>query len=82
MRKRKLLANALFMSASALLLRFAGVSFNVWLSNRIGEAGMGLFQLISSAYMLAVTFATSGIRTATVRLLSEESALKSRGGAI
>ena len=60
------------MTLTALLLRTIGMFFRVWLSGRIGSEGMGLYQLIFSVYMLAATFATSGITTAVTRLIAEE----------
>ncbi len=53
-------------------LRFAGIIFKVWLSGEIGSEGIGLYQLIFSVYVLASTFATSGISTAVTRLCAEE----------
>ena len=58
--------NTLLLTATALLMRTIGVAFNAYLSQKIGEAGIGLFQLIMSVYTLAVTFASSGIRLLTI----------------
>ena len=72
MQKGRFLKNAVIMTASALLLRTIGMFFRVWLADSIGSEGMGLYQLIFSVYMLAATFATSGITTAVTRLIAEE----------
>jgi len=48
-----------------------GMFFRVYISNKIGSEGMGLYQLIFSIYILASTFATSGISVAVTRLISE-----------
>lgn len=53
-------------------MRAVGVAFNVYLSAKIGAAGMGLYSLIMSVYTFAVTFATSGINLAVTRVISEE----------
>lgn len=53
-------------------MRFAGIIFKVWLSGKIGSEGIGLYQVIFSFYVLASTFATSGISTAVTRLCAEE----------
>lgn len=66
------LKNAVILTATSLLLRTVGIFFRVWLSNRIGAEGMGLYQLVFSIYILASTFATSGISTAVTRLIAEE----------
>jgi len=80
-RSRTLLFNTILLTTASLLLRAVGVSFQVYLSERIGAAGMGLFGLISSANMLAITVATSGVRFATTRLVSEEMGLNRPAGA-
>lgn len=73
MKKKKVfLINTVILTATALLLRGIGLFFRVYLSNIIGAEGMGLYQLIFSVYMLASTFATSGISTAVTRLCADE----------
>lgn len=70
--------NAFILTATALILRTIGIFFRIYLSNRIGAEGMGLYQLIFSVYMLATTFATSGICIAVTRLVSEQAAKSSK----
>lgn len=60
------------LTLTSLILRFAGIIFKVWLSGKIGSEGIGLYQIIFSVYVLAATFATSGISTAVTRLCAEE----------
>ena len=55
-----------------LLLRLVGTSFQVFLSNQIGAAGIGLLQLVMSVGGLAVVAGVAGIRTATMYLTAEE----------
>ena len=55
-----------------LLLRAAGTSFQVYLSSRIGPAGIGLLQLVMSVGTLAMVAGMAGIRTATMYLTAEE----------
>ncbi len=78
-RKQQYFLNALLMTAVALLMRTASVSFNVYVSNLVGAEAMGLLSLISGVYGFAVTLATSGIHLATVRVLSQR--LERTGGA-
>ncbi len=66
------LKNAFILTVTSLILRTVGIFFRVYLSNKIGAEGMGLYQLIVSIYVLASTFATSGISTGVTRLISEE----------
>lgn len=63
--------NAAILTLTSLILRLLGMLFRIWLANAIGSEGMGLYQLILSFYMLAATFAGSGITTAVTRLISE-----------
>lgn len=76
--KKTFLVNTVILTATALLLRAVGLFFRVYLSNIIGADGMGLYQLILSVYMLASTYATSGISTAVTRLCADEMACGSK----
>lgn len=69
--KKQYFYNALLLTAVALLMRTVSVSFNVYVSNRVGAEAMGLLSLIGSVYGFAVTLATSGIHLATVRTVAE-----------
>ena len=60
------------LAAVNLLLRFAGTSFQVYLSGRIGAAGIGLLQLVMSVGSLAMVAGIGGIRPATMYLTAEE----------
>ncbi|MFQ8951922.1 MAG: oligosaccharide flippase family protein [Oscillospiraceae bacterium] len=82
MKKTIFIKNALILTVSSLILRFVGIIFKVWLAQLIGSEGIGLYQLIFSVYMLAATFATSGISTAVTRLVAEELALGTKRGTL
>lgn len=69
---RNLVKNTALLTASSLAMRFVGMVWQIWLVGRIGETGIGLFQLILSVSSLAVTLAVSGIRFTTTRLVSEQ----------
>jgi len=72
MKNRKtLLGSALMLTAVNLLLRFGGTAFQVWLSGRIGAAGVGLLQLILSVNFLALTLGAAGGRTTAMYLTAE-----------
>lgn len=71
-RVKVLFVNMVLLTATSLLIRTIAVSYQVYLSNRIGSAGIGLYQLIMSVFTFALTFSVSGIRLATTRLVSEE----------
>ena len=72
MRKgNSLLGGALMLTAVNLLLRFGGTGFQVWLSGRIGAAGVGLLLLVLSVNMLALTLGAAGGRTTAMYLTAE-----------
>ncbi|MBQ8683982.1 MAG: polysaccharide biosynthesis protein [Clostridia bacterium] len=68
MNKRTFVKNTAVMTACSLLLRLCGILFRIFISNRVGAEGMGLYQLAFSVYILGATFATSGLTTAVTRL--------------
>ena len=80
LKKTIFIKNAVILTVSSLILRFAGIIFKVYVTRIIGSEGVGLYQLIFSFYMLAATFATSGISTAVTRLITEEIALGNKKG--
>lgn len=77
MKKVVFIKNTLILSASALVLRLAGVAFKIWLSAKIGSEAIGLYQVLMSVYIFAGSFASSGICTAVTRLTTESLLQKS-----
>lgn len=70
-RFKRFIFNGLLLTAVSLLMRSVAVSFQVYLSNKIGATAMGVFALISTVYGFALTLGTSGIQLATTKLISE-----------
>lgn len=64
--------SALLLTVVNLLLRLVGTSFQVYLSGRIGAAGIGLLQLVMSVGGLAMVAGMAGIRTGAMYLTAEE----------
>ena len=64
--------SAMLLTIVNLLLRFVGTSFQVFLSSRIGAAGIGLLQLTMSVGSMAMVAGMGGIRTATMYLCAGE----------
>lgn len=64
--------SALMLTGVNLLLRMVSTSFQVFLSGRIGAAGIGLLQLVLSVGSLSMTAGIAGIRTASMYLTAEE----------
>ena len=69
---RKLADNTLILTAASLLMSGISMAFQSWLAGTVGTAGIGLYQLVLSVTALVMTFAISGIRFASTRLISEE----------
>lgn len=80
MLRKKIIYNTALLTAASLLMSCIGMAFNVWLVGRIGTAGIGLYELVISVVNLCATFAISGIRFATTRLISEEIGLENTDG--
>lgn len=79
--KSKLMTHTIIMTIVNLIMKSAGVSFNAYLTNKIGSAGIGLFQLVMTVYSLAVTFSCAGIRLASTRVTVEINALQKNDSA-
>ena len=79
-RKNKLAFNTALLTGAALVMCCIGMVWQVWLVSRIGSAGIGLFTLVLSVGSLAATFAISGIRFTSTRLISEELGVGNAGG--
>lgn len=81
-KKMPIFYSALMLTGVNLLLRLVSTSFQVYLSGRIGAAGIGLLQLVMSVGSLAMTAGMAGIRTATMYLTAEELGRKRPGNVI
>lgn len=78
-KKKPIFYSALLLTGVNLLLRVVGTSFQVYVSGRIGAAGVGLLQLTMSVGSLAMVAGMAGIRTATMYLTAEELGRKKKG---
>ena len=72
MKKLPIFYNALMLTGVNLLLRVVSTSFQVFISARIGAAGVGLLQLVLSVAGMALTAGIAGIRTTAMYLTAEE----------
>ena len=63
--------NALLLTGVNLLLRLASTGFQVFISGRIGAAGVGLLQLVMSVASMTMTAGMAGVRTTTMYLTAE-----------
>ena len=81
MKKREFFRNAAILTVTSLALRTIGIFFRIYISNRVGAEGMGLYQMIFSIYILVSSFASAGLNTAVTRLCTDEFACGSARGA-
>ena len=81
MRKGSIIKGTLILTVATSIVKIVGMLFRIYLANVLGAEGIGLYQLMLSFYMLMVTLATSGIRIAVSRLISEELAVKNYSNA-
>lgn len=70
--KNKFILNGIILTFTSLILKSIGMSFSIYISNKIGSKATGTFELVMSVYMFFVTFALSGINLACTRIVSEE----------
>ncbi len=68
---RKFFKNGLILTGASLAMRFVGVSYNSFITSKVGADGIGLYTLIMSVYGFAVTVASSGVSLASTRLCAE-----------
>lgn len=68
----------MLLTSVGIISRTIGILFRIYMSNRIGAEGIGLFQLISTVYLFCATLTTSGMSLAVTRLVTECIAKNSR----
>ncbi len=79
-RKNNILCGAILLTGTNLFLRLVSIGFNVFLTERIGAAGLGLLQLISTVSVFALLVGSSGVRVAAMFLSAEEFGHRRLGG--
>ena len=65
------LQNAVILTAASLVLRAAGMVLRVVLAAHLGGEGMGLYQLVFTAYGVSIAAAVGGISVVSTRLFAE-----------
>lgn len=75
------LINGIILTITTLVMNVIGISFNVYISTKIGPEAVGLYQLIMSVYFFFITIATSGINLTATKIVSEELAKNKLNGA-
>lgn len=80
-RRKQFMISAALIGGVNVTLRCIAVSFNAYVSAKVGAEGMGLLTLVMSVFGMSVTLATSGINLASMRLTAEKSARLTDEGA-
>lgn len=81
LKQKRLLGNAALLTITGFILRALGMVVRVYISSKIGQEGMGLYQLCQSVYFLFITLAQSGISVAMTRCMSASLAKNDSVGA-
>ncbi len=71
-RTKLFLINGIILTLTTLFMRSVGFIFNIYIAKKVGSETIGVFQLVMSVYLFAITFATSGISLACTCIVSEE----------
>lgn len=66
----KFIINGIVLTLTALLMRTVSLSFNAFITKKVGAECIGLFSLIMGVYGFAVTLATSGVNLGCTRMVS------------
>ena len=67
--------NGTILTITALIMRFASLVFNIYISNQIGSEAVGIFSLVMAVYLFFITVATSGLNIAVTIIVSEKFAI-------
>lgn len=70
-RIKRFVINGIMVSTTALIVNTISMSFNIYVSNRVGTEAIGVFSLVMSVYALAITISSSGVNLATMKIVSE-----------
>lgn len=76
MRKNPLLTGALLLTVTGILSRIIGFFYRIFLSQTIGEEGMGIYQLIAPVMALSFSITAAGIQTAISKFVAVEPSSK------
>ena len=64
--------NGFILTITTFVMKSIGMVFNLYVSNKIGSEAIGVFSLVMSVYIFAITLATTGLSLACTCIVSEE----------
>lgn len=76
-----LVRGTVILTGAAILTRFMGFFFRIFLSRAFQEEGMGLYQLVFPVYGVVLSVTAAGIQTALSRMVAAHTALHQDGEA-
>ncbi len=79
---RRFISNGLTLTFAAIIMRTVSVSFNAYVTAKIGAEGIGLFTLTMSVYGFVTTLATSGVNLACTGLIAQALGKDGRNSAL
>jgi stage V sporulation protein B len=72
MARRSLKYNAAILTVTGFIVKAIGFVYRVFIANRIGSEGLGLYQLVTPIYSLLVLVLSAGVSVAVSRFVAEE----------
>lgn len=71
LRRHPLIAGTMLLTISGVLSRVIGFFYRIFLSQKIGAEGMGIYQLTVPIYILTISLTSSAIQTAISRFVAQ-----------
>ena len=71
LRRHPLIAGTMLLTISGVLSRVIGFFYRIFLSQKIGAEGMGIYQLTIPIYILTISLTSSAIQTAISRFVAQ-----------
>lgn len=69
LRKHPLIAGTMLLTLAGILSRVIGFFYRIFLSQKIGAEGMGIYQLTVPIYILTISLTSSAIQTALIAVI-------------
>ncbi len=79
LRRHPLIAGTMLLTMSGVLSRVIGFFYRIFLSQKIGAEGMGIYQLTMPIYILTISLTSSAIQTAISRFVAQAAVSSAAG---
>ena len=81
-RKKTLLIGTFILTLTGMISRIIGFFYRIFLSHTIGAEQLGIFQLVSPVYSMALSICSAGIQTSLSRYIAAKTAEKDKTSAL